>query len=303
LNPTDYFWFYGLIELALILLVIAMLFALAWWRLWRERRRLKQVCRRVDVLCSQALQGARDERLAVDERQQTHLACLQSLRTPFRRQQLADDALWSDLLNQIQDLAKAGAYVERVEVAAPSVAVESPAEEAEQSDSEEAVELDQQIETVYAQYQAGRQALLATREAKAELEQRYAELLDADQQLSQRLQNLKRDESEISWLRRELDHFVRSNQDFMRAAVTSECSQRALESEFSALVERIGAMQDSLTRYRQSNHKLLLDRDALAEERKRLLMQLKMNERLVARLNRNYNALHREYTRLYESTH
>lgn len=315
MKPTDYLWFYGLIELSLVLFIIALVSGLAWWRLWRERRSLKQACRRVDALCSQALEACREHPADFSEQQRLHLACVQALRTPFRRQQLADEGLWGELLSQIQhlvDSAPERAAVVAASSSAPDTTPWPRGAEAEvvgsdgaeaDDEADDGADVDQRIDTVLAQYKTGMRTLSDSREVSEDLQERYAQLQSADQRLAQHLhESAFRDDAERTRLLQELDQFARSNEAFMQAATANERGLHALEIELDLLNQRLHEMRESFTRHRQSTHKLLLDRDALAEERKRLLMQLKMNERLVSRLNRNYNALHREYTRLYEAT-
>lgn len=308
MNPTGYLWFYGLIELLLLSTLSGALFAFGWWRLHRAHKRLTRICSHVESLCAAAIQDHGSENHAEIDPHDARIACLQAFATPFRRATLDNEALWRELLARIQRLADSH-VVEDGRPGESEPWPQQPAPEAtplrpatDETDQTSAIELDAQFDTLLSKYEAGIEALTRTRKAKAGLEARYESLMQADQQLRERLETLMQNESCHHQLRQELDDYAQCNQEFMQAMKADKRAQHRLEAELEMLSQHSQNLQDSLKHQRKSSHKLLLDRDAIAEERTRLLEQLKMNEQLVTRLNRNYNALHREYTKLYEST-
>ena len=92
---------------------------------------------------------------------------------------------------------------------------------------------------------------------------------------------------------------MQSNLAFMQAAYNAERNINSLEQQFDDFEERIHNLQVSVNNYRKSVHKLVTERDLLIEEKQQFITQLELKDKVIARLNRNYETLRREYTKIY----
>lgn len=158
-------------------------------------------------------------------------------------------------------------------------------------------QLDSSIDVLLAQYRGGTLAIANNRDATAELKRNYRQLQLTNRELRERLQAEKNSE-----LLDAFDAYERSKAEFMKTLSVKERSYNLLVKEFEALQEYLHNMQTTVGNYRKSVHKLVIERGAIAEENKQLREQQEVTNKLVARLNRNYDALRNEYTKLFETT-
>lgn len=291
MSATDYLWIYGLAEACAVTLLAAVVFGLAWWRLYRERMASLRTCRAIaerirtdiDALGDGQLGGAR-------------VAYLESLARPFASGNIAELAVWNEILDDFQRAFPASG---ETDAAAPDTGREcAPPRSDGQTAGEEAVEtaaLDADIDQVLEQYQVSLSSFSTNRGDIANLTTKCRQLEGANRELRQRLETASKSDL-TDHLLQELSTVEQSNIDFMRMLSESDQHQNALATELERLEASIHHLKSCNQRYRKLVQEILLERDSLAEQKKQLLAQ-------VERLNRTYDSLRLEYIKLYRVTH
>lgn len=293
MSPTHYVWIYGLAEALALSLVLTALFGIQWWRLRRDRQKMEPTCRAIAGMLKEEIDRIKNRPTARPGLRKSQTAYLTALSKPFKQRQLVDEDAWKAVVENLgqcfDDLTRT--TQEMSEPDHPS-ALDASDDTAGLSTAE----LDLGIDSLLTGYQTGKSAIETNREATAELKRNYQQLQLANRNLRQKLQMDKN--SELWQL---FETYERENAVFMKTLSAKERNYNLLVKEFEALRERLQHLQATIDNYRKSVHKLLLERSGLDEENKQLREQREVTDRLVTRLNRNYDTLRNEYTKLFET--
>lgn len=308
MSLTHYVWIYGLAEALAVAVLVAAILGSKWWRLRREHLAWLSACERIDGLIHEEIARARDKPTARPELRDSQILALRAVSRPFRHCQLAEEDTWSEALDQLdrcfEGLRQTTSGLTAMGHRATSKAPGTPAPEHPESLEDEGLsspEMDSEIEALLAQNRLGRSAFSLHRESGVDLKQRYRDLLHVNQGLRGRIDSLAQTGT-TDPLREELDAFLQSNLAFMQAAFATERNFNLLEQQFDDFEERIHNLQVTINTYRKSVHKLVTERDLLNDEKLQYLTQLDLKEKVIARLNRNYENLRREYAKIYGVT-
>lgn len=306
MDLSYYVWIYGLAEALAATLVLTVVFGVKWWRLRQERQRLAQTCKLIASAIKDDVEASQYPSTNRPELRKGRAGYLKALFKPFRSGRLDDEEAWKDVLESLDQCFDELRQTTR---SAADNAQQAPAPPAARTSALDGLaaslassETGADIDGLLNHYQASLSALNASRQFSTDLQNHYSELQRASEEL--RMQLGSGAYSEMSGpLRQMLDTFEQRNADFMQIAFSAERNQAILQQELNGLEERIHNLNVTIKNSRKSAHKLLMERDALAEENQRLIEHQQSTDRLVARLNRNYDALRREYTKLYEGSH
>ncbi|MBK1717938.1 hypothetical protein [Thiocystis violacea] len=308
MSLNEYMWIYGLAEALALTLIVAIVLGVKWWRLRREHRRWRRARARIDGLIEGAIEGARAKQTDRPELRDSRIASLRALSDPFKQDPIVEEEAWRQALGAIdrcfealgETTASLAAANHRKAV--PTHDTSSPESgQAPEDDGLASPGMESDVEALLEQYRLGRSTISSNREAGGDLKQKYRDLLVVNQSLRSRIDNLAPTD-ETDSLREELDAFLRSNLAFMRAALTAERNFNLLEQQFDEFEGRIDNLQATINTYRKAVHKLVSERDQLDEEQHQYLIQLDLKDKVIARLNRNYEALRREYAKIYGGT-
>lgn len=308
MDQNEYLWIYGLAEALVVTAVLAAFMGFKWWRLHREKRERRAASARIHGLFEKEIARADSETGTRSEWRECRIASLRALSRPFARDRIGEEAAWSEALDHLDRCFGALARTAANPIAAPGRPVAETSEsrpyEPPQAFDDEGLAspgIESDVEALLEQYQLGRATFASNQANGGDLRQKYRDLLQVNQGLRARIDTLGPSE-ETDTLREELDGFLRSNLAFMRAALTAERNFNLLEQQFDDFEERIHGLQMTINTYRKSVHKLLSERDLLNEEKQQSMIQLDLKDKLIARLNRNYETLRREYAKIYGGT-
>lgn len=303
MDLNHYVWIYGLAEALAVTLVLAVVFGVKWWRLRQERQRLAQTCKLIARAIKEDIEANQYKSTSRPELRNGRIGYLKALFKPFRSGRLDDEDAWREVLESLDQCfdglrQSTRAATGKQEPVPPAIGAKSPALDTEAAASRATLETNADIDGLMNQYQISLSALNANRQVSADLQNRYVQLEQANEELRAQLGS-----SETGGpLRQMLDTFEQRNLEFMQIAFSAERNQAILQQELNALEEHIHNLNVTIKNSRKSAHKLLLERDALTEENQRLIEHQQSTDKLVVRLNRNYDALRREYTKLYEGS-
>ncbi|WP_157174541.1 hypothetical protein [Thiocystis violascens] len=269
------------------------LFGIQWWRLRRDRQKLEQTRRAIAGMLKQEIGRITSKPTARPELRKSRADCLAALAKPFKTRQLADEEAWRAVM---ENVGQCFDHLMRTTQEVSEPGHPSVLDASDDTDGLSTAELDSGIDSLLTGYQAGKSAIETNREATAELKRNYQQLQLANRNLRHKLQL---DKNSDLW--QLFETYERNNAVFMKTLSVKERSYNLLVKEFEALRESLQHLQAIIGNYRKSVHKLLLERSGLAEENKQLREQHEVTDRLVTRLNRNYDTLRNEYTKLFET--
>ena len=297
---SHYVWIYGLAEALALVLILAIVLGVKWWRLRKERQAWLTLAQRVDHLLEDEITRVRDTPTKRSELRDGWIATLLALSKPFRNERLTEDLAWQEAVGAIgrcfEGLARTTL---NLGTQPPTLKPETvPAPFVDEGFDSPSMESD--IDALLQNYQEGRSALSSNHSTGSELKVKYSELKQISEGLLARIESLGHGgEVDVLALRQELDVFMQSNLAFMQAAHNAERNINFLEQQFDEFEGRIHNLQVTVNNYRKSVHKLVTERDLLIEEKQQFITQLELKEKVIARLNRNYETLRREYTKIY----
>lgn len=301
MTVSQYAWIYGLAEALALVSVLAVVLGAKWWRLRQERQGWLALGKRIDTLLDAAIVRARDAKTTRPELRDGQIAALRALSKPFQQNRIGDDGAWHEAIGVIErcfaGLAKTTSGIQTAaqpEYPSNTQSVTSP-------DSDiNAPKMDSDIDALLTHSRLGRSQLAASQSSGLELRQRHQELEQVNAALLAHLESISQGETvDMTALRQELDLFMQSNHALIQAAYKKDRNLNFLEQHFDDLEKRIHNLQVTINNYRHSVVKLITERDLLLEEKQRYLSQLEIEKKVIARLNRNYDALKREYTKSY----
>lgn len=306
-----YFWLYGLAEALALCLVAALVFAYKWWKLFQASRRLERACFTMASLLEQRGERARQDAMQGKPLQEDWAMSCKALAALFAQQRLEDAEAWEAVLGTLglsiaklaprepQPPAPQSGPTETVAYLEASAPMEDGA--VPPAAGLAMPELDAEIGRLLDQHSRGMATLDESRSTAADLRRKCEEIRLANQNLRAKLESVAK-QDRTGQLRQILDEVEQSNLDLQQMAFAAEHQHKGLGAQLDALGQQIHNLQLTIRNYRKSLQKLLLERDALVQENKEHLKQLEAKTRLIERLNRNYDALRREYTKLYEAT-
>ena len=295
---SHYVWIYGLAEALALVLIVTIVLGIKWWRLRKERQDWLKLAERVDQMIADEIARARDTRTKRPELRDGWIATLHAIAKPFRHERLAEEAAWQEVFSAIDRCFEGLARI------APSPAATAKPETSTillQEAGLSSPNMEADIDDLLQQYQQGRSAIASSQSTDVDLKSKYGALKQVSEGLLARIATVGKGggETDMLALRQELDLFMQSNLDFMQAAYNAERNINSLEQQFDDFEERIHNLQVSVNNYRKSVHKLVTERDLLIEEKQQFITQLELKDKVIARLNRNYETLRREYTKIY----
>jgi hypothetical protein len=301
---SHYVWIYGLAEALALVLIVAVVLGVKWWRLRRERQAWLGFSARIDRLIEDELARVRNKQSGRPELRDAWIATLRALSKPFQDERLIEDQAWEEVIGLIDRCFDGLAHTTRNSTARPAVeptpAVASMAPAHDAGTLKPSEDTDSDIDALLAHYQAGRSALSSNQSSGGELNQKYQEMLGLQDGLMARIKAAgKGGVIDMIALQQELETFEQSNLAFMQAAHNAERNLNFLEQQFDDFEGRIHNLQVTVNNYRKSVHKLVTERDLLIEEKQQYITQLELKDKVIARLNRNYETLRREYTKIY----
>jgi hypothetical protein len=299
MTTSHYIWIYGLAEALALVLIVTIVLGIQWWRLRKERRSWLTLAERVDRLITDEIIRARDTHTKRPELRDGWIATLHALSKPFRHERLAEDEVWHEVVGAIdrcfEGLARTTASP-RVQSARQPETTPAPIQDV----GLDSPGMESDIEALLQDYQQGRTTLSENQSNGGDLKIKYQDLKLVSDGLLDRIQAIgPGSEVDMLVLRQELDVFMQSNLAFMQAAYNAERNLNFLEQQFDDFEGRIHNLQVTVNNYRKSVHKLVTERDLLIEEKQQYIAQLELKDKVVARLNRNYETLRREYTKIY----
>lgn len=297
---SHYVWVYGLAEALALVLILAIVLGVKWWRLRKERQAWLTLAQRVDHLLEDEITRVRDTPTKRSELRDGWIATLLALSKPFRTERLTEEAVWQEAVGAIQRCFEGLAHATASPNASPPARQPETAPVQIQDAGFDSPSMDTDLDALLQGYQEGRSALSSNQSTGSELKVKYSELKQISEGLLARVESIGRGgEVDVLALRQELDVFMQSNLAFMQAAHNAERNINFLEQQFDDFEGRIHNLQVTVNNYRKSVHKLVTERDLLIEEKQQFITQLELKEKVIARLNRNYETLRREYTKIY----
>ncbi len=309
MDQDIYFWIYGLSEaLALCLAAIALL-GFHWQRQRKQRSLMERAWREVLKRLDEEVETAQKDPQRRLELRDIRVACFKAFSAPLQSGRTGEAKVWYQAIDNLnQSLDKIVSRPPRADAPPdPESDLEpEPTGESEQDWDGQALEascpdLDTEIGLLLSQHDRGVATLHASRGVAIDLTRKCEEIRLANQNLRVKLESVAK-QDHGGHIQRMLDEIEQSNLDLQQIAFATERHHSSLGPQLDALGQQIRNLQLSIKNYRKSLQKLLVDRDALAEEKKALAGQLETKIKLIERLNRNYDVLRREYTKLYEST-
>ncbi|WP_200153255.1 hypothetical protein [Chromatium okenii] len=303
MNLTYYISVYSLAEALVLSIILTLFFGIQWWRIRRVHHHYEAFCAAGLALFKQDIQRLHAFPNARTELQDSHIAVLKMLAAPFKTEQLQTLAAWEHILQQLEQHYEHLAQVTQSRAPHPIAHAQSDCDLASCNHDElhhsgiATEQLDAAVGELLSQYQATTATIALNQEATAEIKHNFEALQLANQELRSRIQvNQDRE------IREKLDAVEQSNAAFMRALAVKERNYKLLIKEHETLQIHIHNLQISITEYRKAVHKLLLKQDSLIEENKLLREQNDSTTKLVGQLNRSYDTLRNEYTKLFETT-
>ncbi len=312
MNEEYYLRLYGLAEALALCLAVALFFGYKWWKLFQANRRLERACAQMPILLKQRSERAKLDSKLGKPAQESWAAHCKALAALFERRRIDRTEDWEAALETLgQSLAKLTPAEPPAPQPSPvaTTAIAATPEEgaAPEPDPPAAAaglampELDAEIGKLLDQHSRGVASLNESHTATMDLRRKCEDIKLANQNLRIKLESVAK-QDRTGQLRQILDEVEQSNLDLQQMALAAEHQHSGLGAQLDALGQQIHNLQITIRNYRKSLQKLLLERDALIGENKEHLRQLETKTRLIERLNRNYDALRREYTKLYEAT-
>ncbi|SMF93488.1 hypothetical protein SAMN02949497_0770 [Methylomagnum ishizawai] len=299
MNQNDYVWIYILAEALLVSLGLMGFFGYRWWRLRSERRLLIRICGQVAEHLTESIEAVQKDPLRYPEFRQAEAACLSALLPPFADLRLADVEAWDDIFANIHALFDLLAR----RLAALPAETHQGAGKPTDDDMERAdiQEWDAAFAEFLSQHNQGLTFLAATRDVTADIKRKCEDVRQAHHNLRVNLESVvKMDRG--GQLQPLLADIEKSNFELQQMAYSLERAQGNMAPQLETLGQQVRNLQLTVQNYRKSLPKIVQERDRLAEEKGDLTKQLEAKVKLVDRLNRNYETLRREYTKLYQAT-
>lgn len=295
-----YVLLYGLAEALTLSLVLTILFAVLWWKQRHALMKLRRTSKAIANLLKAKLAKLDQAPTTRPELRATRLMFLDALAQPFSKRLFGEESAWIEALDNLEHCFDELPEIvgDALDAGAQGVPAALAPGAAHSTDEALSGQLDSGIEAILARNAAGVAAIKANREATAELKRNYEQLQMANQELRMKLQADKTGE-----LWQAFEAQEQSKAAFMQTLAVKERSYKLLVQEYEGLQVHLQNLQTTIGSYRKSVHKLLLERDTVTEENKQLREQHDASNKLVARLNRNYDGLRKQYNELFELTH
>ncbi len=300
-SVSQYVWIYGLAEALAVSLFLTAVCGFNWWRLRQSHQQSEQMRKAIAAMIKDRISELDSASNTRPELQRIELESLQALLKPFRKQQFNNEEVWKAVLESLERSVREAMRVTHAPAEKLAQGITQIAESAiedEDPDLFSASKLDTGIEDLLAQYQVGKSAIGTNQDATADMKHHYQQAQLANRELRRKL-NLENN-AELLQI---FDTYERSNAAFMKTLSVKERSYNLLVKEYESLQEHIHNLQVTISNYRKSVHKLVGERSTLSEENKQLQEQISVTNQLIGRLNRNYDALRNEYTKLFDTTH
>lgn len=299
MNAVDPVWIYVLVEVLVISLGLTGFFGYRWWCLHAERQLLIRICEQVAADLAETIAAIRNDPLRRPELRNAEIACLSALTPPFADLKLADVGAWDDIF------ASFHATFDQLARQLTPLLAEPSTEDANLGEDDatpvDPQELDSALAGLLAQHDQGLATLNASREVTVNMKRKCEDIRQAHHNLRVNLESVsKMDRS--GQLQPLLADIEKSNLELQQMVFSLERAQGSMTPQLEALGLQVRNLQATVQNYRKSLPKLVTERDSLAEENKDLNKQLEAKIKLVDRLNRNYEVLRREYTKLYQAT-
>ncbi|SDX85942.1 hypothetical protein SAMN05421644_11636 [Allochromatium warmingii] len=295
---NQYVWIYSLAEMLAVVLVVAIVFGIKWWHLRQERRTWLGLSVRVERLIDDEIAATNSKHADRPELRDSHLAILCAIAKPFQDERLTEDQAWSEVIGLIDRyitaLTQVTARPTTQRTAAPPAA--TPAEQTAANAAAESREVEL-INGMLQQCQRGRSTL----PEGENLQRTYQDMIQTQEQLMARVRAAREGcQLDMDALQADLTTATENNSAFMQAAHTTERNIQQLEQIFEDFEARIHNLQVTINTHRKSAQKLITERNSLQQDKELLLGQLAIKEKIIARLNRSYETLRREYVKIYE---
>lgn len=298
---NQYVWLYSLAELLAVVLLVAIVFGIKWWRLRRERRTWLGLSERIERLIDNEIAATNSKHADRPELRDSHLAILCAIAKPFQDERLTEDQAWSEVIGLIDRymtaLTQVTARPTNQRTAAPPAA--TPAEQTAANEAAAAAE-SQEFELINGMLQQCQRGRSTLPEGE-NLQRTYQDMIQTQEQLLARVRAAREGcQLDMDALQADLTTATENNSAFMQAAHTTERNIQQLEQIFEDFETRIHNLQVTINTHRKSAQKLITERNSLQQDKELLLGQLAIKEKIIARLNRSYETLRREYVKIYE---
>ncbi|MBV5309431.1 hypothetical protein [Chromatium okenii] len=298
-----YFSIYGLLEALIVSLIATMFFGFNWWKMYRLQKRQVQIDNSIVEQFKAEIIRIHELPATRPELNDVHVLLLKAIGMPFKKHQANQIDSWNEIIHQMERYFENLTQTTQANSQSNSITLKNTdtdvyAPENEVVDDELSAEsLDSAITDLMSHYQAANSAILNNQEATEEMKVKFQNLQLVNQELRSIIQSEKTSE-----LLEKFDAYEQMNAVFMRTIAVKERNYKSLVKEHEMLEVYIHNLQVTVTNYRKSIQKLLIKESSLVEENRLLLEQQESNNRLVTRLNRNYETLRNEYTKLFETT-
>lgn len=289
---ANYVWIYGLAEALALAVLAAIVFGVKWWRLQQQRNKLTRTCHAIAAMLREEIAKKKSHMTTTHESRDYQIACLQTLMQPFQKKTVDEEQVWKNVLNNLDNH-----FDELLRTTCDLAALKNDDEinfthgsefleedYAEVDNELSSLKMDADIDAILSQYQIDMETLAANQKLNEELKQKYQNLEHANQDLQSEINEITQLELN-SPLGQQLDAFRKSSLEFMRQASVAKSHCNSLSQQIDVLEAHLHHHQVNINHYRKSVHKLLINRDTLAKEKKQLIAQIKETNRLVARLN------------------
>jgi len=303
MGSTYYVSIYGLIEALIVSLIVTVFFGFNWWKMYRLQKRQMQIDDSIAEQFKAEIAKVHGLPAVRPELQDIHVLLLKAIGTPFKKHQANQIDSWNEVINQLaryfENLAQTTQANHPNPITQKDVNADAPTSEKELVEGGEfsTEKLDSVITDLMSHYQVAASAIANSQEETSELKSKFQNLQLANQEFRSILQSDKTND-----ILEKFDAYEQMNTVFMRTLAVKERNYKILVKEHESLEVYIHNLQVTITNYRKATQKLLVKHSTLAEENKLLLEQQESNNRLVTRLNRNYETLRNEYTKLFETT-
>jgi hypothetical protein len=287
----------------MVSLIATVFFGFNWWKMYRLQKRQMQID---DIIVKQfKTEIAKINELPVtrSELNDVHVLLLKSIGIPFKKHRVNQIDSWNEVIHQLArhfdnltQTTQPNSQSNAIAAKDANASVYTPKSEVVE-DELPAEKLDSIITDLMLHYQAATSAIANSQEATIEMKGKFQNLQLANQELRSIIQSEKTGE-----LLEKFDAYEQINTVFMRTLAVKERNYKVLVKEHEMLEVYIHNLQVTVINYRKSMQKLLIKQASLVEENKILLEQQESSNHLVTRLNRNYETLRNEYTKLFETT-
>jgi DNA repair ATPase RecN len=298
----EYVWIYGLAEALLLSVLLNIFLVVQWWRRRRAAKRLERAHETVGDLIREEISAATNDPEYQPDLRNYKLEYLNALLVPFQKKRTDDISNWIHLLRTLHEsfskLTKRGAKLEGEQPFAANG--EEPAEFSGEPMSATA-HFDSEIDALLAQHQLSLAALTSDRSATSELKRKCEDIRRVNNNLKVQLESIAKTDSS-GQIQQLLDQIEESNFELQQMVFAIDRNHGHLGPQLEAMGQQIHTLQLTIKNYRKAMQKLITERDDLVEEKKSLLKQIDARTKLCERLTHNFDALRREYTKLYEAT-